>query len=62
MYQVDASVTPPEAGADVSEMTAWDGVSDITATNGQEILIVEADADNKAVAAGQATVVANGGT
>lgn len=62
VYEVNTSVTPPTAGEDVSDMLPWDGASDITATNGQEILIVEADADNKAVAAGQATVVANGGT
>ena len=61
VYQTDATVTPPEAGTDVSAWTAWDGVSDITATNGQEICIVEADADNKAVAAGETTVTANAG-
>ena len=62
VYETGASVTPPTAGEDVSDMDPWDGASDITATNGQEILIVEADAENKAVAAGQATVVANGGS
>ena len=62
VYETGASVTPPAAGQDVSDMDPWDGASDITATNGQEILIVEADAENKALAAGQATVVANGGT
>ena len=41
--------------------TAWDGTSEITATNGQEIGIVEANLDNQAVAAGKTTVVANGG-
>ena len=45
----------------MSSWTPWDGVSDITATNGQEICIVEADADNKAVAAGETTVTANAG-
>lgn len=62
VYGVDATVTPPTAGQDVSDMTPWNGSGDIAATNGQEILIVEADTENKAVAAGQATVVANGGT
>ena len=62
VYEVNTSVTPPDAGEDVSGMLPWDGTSDITAANGQEILLVEADEENKAVAAGQATVTANGGT
>ena len=41
--------------------TAWDGTTEITATNGQEIGIVEVNLDNQAVAAGKTTVVANGG-
>lgn len=61
VYQTDASVTSPEVGEDVSDWTPWGGVSVITAANGQEICIVEADAENKAVAAGTTTVTDNAG-
>ncbi|WP_368488442.1 hypothetical protein [Clostridium sp. BJN0013] len=37
--------------------TSWDGISDIGATAGSEILVVEVDADSKAIRAGKATVV-----
>ena len=57
-YKTASSVTVPEFGADCkSDYTAWDGVSEITATTGNKILIVEVDANNKAVKAGSATVV-----
>lgn len=36
--------------------TAWDGTSDITATDGNKIVIVEVDSDNKAKKAGITTV------
>lgn len=62
MYQVDASVTLPTAGEDISSWTPWDGSSPITATNGQEIVIAEANSANQAMAAGETTVVANAGT
>ena len=62
VYEVGASAELPTAGEDVSGLTPWDGAADITATNGETIVIVEANAANEAVAAGQATVVANGGT
>jgi hypothetical protein len=56
-YKTASSVTVPEFGADCkSGYTAWDGVSEITATTGNKILIVEVDANNKAVKAGSATV------
>lgn len=63
VYQVNTSVTlPTEYGEDVGAgWTAWDGVSEIAATDGQQIGIVEANLDNQAMAAGLATVVANGG-
>jgi hypothetical protein len=38
--------------------TAWNGTDDITATTGNEILIVEVDSTFKAVKAGKATVTA----
>ena len=56
-YKTASSVTVPEFGAECkSGYTAWDGVSEITATTGSKILIVEVDANNKAVKAGSATV------
>lgn len=60
LYQVGTSITLPTAyGESVAEgYTPWNGMADITAANGQEIGIVEADAENKAVAAGKTTVVA----
>lgn len=62
MYEVGASPSLPTAGEDVSGLTPWDGTSDITATNGETIVIVEANGANQAISAGQATVVANAGT
>lgn len=56
-YKTASSVTVPEFGAECkSGYTAWDGVSEITATTDNKILIVEVDANNKAVKAGSATV------
>lgn len=37
--------------------TEWDGITDITATNGNNIIIVEVDSKNQAQKAGQATIV-----
>ena len=62
VYQVSAEVTLPAAyGEDVSSWTAWNGMSAIQATTGQEIGVVEADASDKAVKAGKATVTAKEG-
>lgn len=63
VYQTGDTVTLPEAGADVSTggWLPWDGTAQITATNGNEIAIVEANADNQAVSAGKTTVTANAG-
>lgn len=41
--------------------TAWDGTSEITATNGQVITVVECDANYKAVKVGSATIVSKAG-
>lgn len=38
--------------------TAWNGSSDITATNGHKITVVSVNSNNQAVASGNATVVA----
>lgn len=63
LYKTDTSVTLPSTyGEDVSEgWLAWNGMDAITAQTGNEIGIVEADALNKAVAAGKTTVASNGG-
>lgn len=59
-YQVGASVTLPTAGSTVetgSTWTAWNGTDPITATNGQQIGVVELTSSNIAVGGGTATVV-----
>lgn len=56
-YKVAANPTLPVYDQVCSSgYTNWDGVADITATTGQKIVVVEVDADNKARAAGIATV------
>lgn len=56
-YKTAASVTAPAVGDTISSgYTNWDGESEITATTGNKILIVEVDADNKCVASGIDTV------
>lgn len=41
--------------------TSWDGSAAITATTGQQIMIIETDSNNKALKAGIATVTAKAG-
>jgi phi13 family phage major tail protein len=55
-YQTAATVSLPAYDADCSTMEAWDGTADIAATTGNQILIVECTSDNRARAAGIATV------
>ncbi|MDD3230626.1 MAG: hypothetical protein PHE09_15610 [Oscillospiraceae bacterium] len=55
-YETASSVTLPEYNADVSALTSWDGTSDITATTGNQIMVIEATSDNKAVNGGVTTV------
>lgn len=58
MYKTGASVTLPMYGDTISTgYTAWDGTSDITATSGDKIAIVEVDENNKALKGGITTVV-----
>lgn len=58
MYKTGATVDLPNYGDDLSATyTAWDGTSDITATDGNKIVIAEVDASNKAVKGGITTVV-----
>ncbi len=59
VYKTGASLTLPTFNDDLSTgWTAWDGISEITATTGQEIAIAEIDGGKLCQAAGKATVVA----
>lgn len=53
-----ASGTAPDVtyGQNVRSWSAWDGISDLTITNGYKVTVVEADATFKALNAGEATV------
>ena len=58
-YKTDPSTAPVVTyGQSVRNWTNWDGVSDITATTGHKITVVEADSTYKAQNAGNATVTA----
>lgn len=60
--KIGPAVTLPSYGATLGEdWTDWDGSAPITADNGQQIAVVEVDPDEKAVAGGVTTVVANAG-
>lgn len=61
VYQTGSTVTLPTYGQTMSGWSTWDGSSDIAATTGNEIGIVEVNASNQAVAAGKTTVTANAG-
>jgi hypothetical protein len=56
-YATGATVDVPAVGADCSAMTTWDGTSDITATSGNKIVIVEVNSDGLALKSGVAVVV-----
>lgn len=62
VYKVGTAAVDVAYGENVKPATGgwtlWDGTSDITAETGKIITIVEADAKNKAQAAGHATVTA----
>lgn len=61
-YQTSASVALPAYGQVLSEgWIDWDGSEEITATTGQQIAVVEVNAENQAMAGGVATVTSNGG-
>ena len=57
-YKVGAAPLDYPAYGEVISQTSWDGSSDITATAGQQIMIIETDTDGKALKAGVATVTA----
>lgn len=58
VYRIDAVAPPvPQAGEDLSSWTSWNGVAEITATNGHTITVAEVDDGKKCVKVGQATIV-----
>jgi len=56
-YKLGQSAEVLTYGQNVRTWTAWDGTSDITASEGQIITVVEADSDYAARKSGNATVV-----
>lgn len=57
-YKVGASETAVTYGQNLRNWTTWDGKSDIKATTGQKITVVECDGTYKALNAGSASVTA----
>lgn len=57
-YKVASSETAIDYGQNVKNWSAWDGESDITATTGQVITVVECDSTYKALNAGHVIVTA----
>lgn len=55
-YKVGAAPLDYPAYGEVISQTSWDSAAEITATAGQQIMIIETDADGKALKAGVATV------
>lgn len=55
-YKTGATVALPSAGATVADWTTWNGSTEISATAGQVIGIVEFDANSKAVKGGLAVI------
>lgn len=56
-YKTAATVNMPSYGDSSDTYTSWDGEDDITATTGNEILIVEVDSEGLILKGGKATVV-----
>lgn len=57
-YKLGESAIGVVYGQNVQNWSVWDGTSDITATTGQVITLVECDANYKAIKTGSATVKA----
>lgn len=57
-YRTGPSIAMPELYDDLSGWTPWNGVTEITATTGDKIIIAEVDGSNQAMAAGIAMVKA----
>lgn len=60
-YKEASAATSVTYGMDVKTWTRWDGVSPLTATNGNHITVVEADQDYRAVGSGDVVAVVKGG-
>ena len=61
-YKTNASAaTEVTYGMDVKTWTKWDGKSEIVATSGHHITVVEADQNYKAIRSGDVTAVVNPG-
>lgn len=59
-YKINASsATEVTYGMDVKAWTKWDGLSEISVTNGQHITVVEADQNYKAISSGDVVAVSN---
>ena len=56
-YKIASAATSVTYGMDVKTWTKWDGVSEITATDGQHITVVECDQNYKAVRSGDIVAV-----
>ena len=57
-YKVVTAPLDYPAYGEVISQTSWDGSAEIAATTGNQIMIIETDADGKALKAGVATVTA----
>lgn len=57
-YKLGGNVTMPAKNQDVSDWTAWDGTSEITADSGDILTMVECTQENRAVKAGSVEVQA----
>ena len=56
--KVGSSLTPPayhEVIGTGGGYATWDGTSEVTATSGQEVMVVEVDSSNRALKAGKTT-------
>lgn len=60
-YKTGEAPLPYPAFGEVISQTSWDGASEIAATAGQQIMIIEADSSGKAQKAGVATVTVKAG-
>ncbi|MFA5424226.1 MAG: hypothetical protein WC374_10255 [Phycisphaerae bacterium] len=59
-YKTAAQVSVPAYGTTCTTgWTAWDGEAEITATTGNEIVVIEVNASNEALKAGKQTVTSN---
>lgn len=58
-YKIAGNVSKPEYLEAISSWTAWDGSSDITATDGEMICVAEANSSGLAIAAGTVAINSN---